>query len=106
MKNAAPKKTIMSSSVYNNVYSDWSPRFATDGIFQRGGIKIFHSANETSPWILVDLKDVTTVIYLRIFVRMDGAGILFLRYGFVLFLFLVYLDLIISQTDFFNFRYL
>lgn len=68
----------MSSSVYNNAYRDWSPRYATDGIFQRGGIQIqiFHSANETSLWIMVDLKDVTLVIYLRIFVRMDGAGIL------------------------------
>eukprot|EP00105_Crassostrea_gigas_P034410 XP_019918558.1 PREDICTED: uncharacterized protein LOC105317741 [Crassostrea gigas] len=73
-KNSAPKKTITSSSVYGNAYHDWSPKYATDSIFQSGGIKIFHSANETSPWIMVDLKDVTTVIYLRIYVRMDGLG--------------------------------
>lgn len=73
-KNAAFQKAPNVSSVLANSYELWSPHYATDGLFQSGGISIFHSAKENSPWIKVDLLESLTVFFLRVFMRMDSAG--------------------------------
>lgn len=73
-KNAALNKPNTVSSVHENNYGKWSPSYATDGIIQRGGSTFFHSSFETSPWIRIDLQEVSTMFFLRVYMR-DGAGI-------------------------------
>lgn len=73
-KNAALNKPNTVSSVHENNYGKWSPSYATDGIIQRGGSTFFHSSFETSPWIRIDLQEVSTIFFLRVYMR-DGAGI-------------------------------
>lgn len=73
-KNAALNKPNTVSTVHENNYGKWSPSYATDGIIQRGGSTFFHSSFETSPWIRIDLQEVSTIFFLRVYMR-DGAGI-------------------------------
>lgn len=73
-KNAALNKPNTVSSVHENNNGRCSPSYATDGIIQRGVSNFFHSSFEISPWIRIDLQDVSTILFLRVYMR-DGAGI-------------------------------
>ena len=71
VRNAALHKLPSASSVLQNAISLWSPAYATDGIIQTTGTEIFHSAQEVSPWLMIDLQDTSTISFLRVYNR-DG----------------------------------
>lgn len=77
-KNEAFQKLVDSSSVYYNDYENWSPQYTTDGLIPNGGIHIFHSEYETAPWIRVDLQQALAISFLRVYMRRDGGGTLFI----------------------------
>lgn len=77
-KNAAFQKLVDSSSVYYNYYENWSPQYTTDGLIPNGGIHIFHSEYETAPWIRVDLQQALAISFVRVYMRRDGGGTLFI----------------------------
>lgn len=79
-KNSAINKTTVGSSVYNGHYGNWDPGYATDGVVKNGYTNMFHSEFESSPWIKVDLLNSFMISCVRVFIRGDGFGIIFLTY--------------------------
>lgn len=78
-KNAAFQKLVDSSAVYRNHYENWSPQYTTDGLIQNGGINIFHSEFETTQWIRVDLQQASAISFLRVYMKRNGGGTLFIN---------------------------
>lgn len=76
--NAALNKRPLVSSVYNNNTSNWSPDFATDGVISIQAVQIFHSHLEPTPWIMVDLVNMSKISFVRVFLRIDDAGDIFI----------------------------
>lgn len=75
--NAALNKRPLVSSVYNSNTSNWSPDFATDGVISIQDVQIFHSHWEPTPWIMVDLVNMSKISFVRVFVRIDTGGNIF-----------------------------
>lgn len=72
-------KLVDSSSVYRNHYENWPSQYTTDGLIQSGGINIFHSEFETTPWIRVDLQQASAISFLRVYMRRNGGRTLFIN---------------------------
>lgn len=75
--NAALNKRPLVSSVYSNNTSKWSPDFATDGVISIQAVQIFHSHLEPTPWIMVDLVNMSKISFVRVFLRIDDKGNIF-----------------------------
>lgn len=75
--NAALNKRPLVSSVLFNKPLKWGPDFATDGKISIQKVQIFHSQLEPTPWILVDLVNMSKISFVRVFVRIDEFGNIF-----------------------------
>lgn len=64
------------SPVASSVYGGDSPMHASDGLLSILIMpdKIFSSSTEDSPWIRVDLRELSTIQFLRVFMRTDYGG--------------------------------
>lgn len=62
------------SSVFGAMHSSWGAHYATDGILQTGR-PFFHSDFEATPWIMIDLQQISHIIFIRVYNRGDGGGI-------------------------------
>ena len=71
--NAALNKPPEVSSVYLALNSYWGAHYATDGILQTGR-PFFHSGFEATPWIMIDLQQISHIIFIRVYNRGDGDG--------------------------------
>lgn len=76
--NEVLNKRPLVSSVYFNNTSNWSPDYATDGVISIQAVQIFHSHWEPTPWIMVDLMNMLKISFVRVFLRIDDAGDIFI----------------------------
>ena len=67
--NSAISKLPAVSSIFQDSGSEWGPHYATDGLFQTGENKIFHSEFETNPWMMIDLQEILLLSFIRVFNR-------------------------------------
>lgn len=73
---AVQQESPVASSVYGGDYNKYSPIHASDGLLSILIMpdKIFSSSMEDSPWIRVDLWEISTIQFLRVFMRTDYGG--------------------------------
>ena len=67
--NSANYKLPVVSSIFHDLGSEWGPHYATDGLFQTGENKIFHSEFATNPWMMIDLQEILLISFIRVFNR-------------------------------------
>lgn len=70
------QESPVASSVYGDDFNKYSPMYASDGLLSILIMpdKIFSSSTEDLPWIRVDLRELSTIQFLRVFMRTDYGG--------------------------------
>jgi hypothetical protein len=75
-RNAALLQNVRSSSIFPHVKDDqYTANWAVDGKTAPSVQQCFHSKLETSPWIQVDLGRSYMISFVRLYNRMDQAGL-------------------------------